>query len=77
MARALAAGLPVASSCSGRGACARCLVTVLEGAASLSVMEPHEREVLRRNGALPGVRLACQTRVADEASGARITTGYW
>lgn len=77
MARALAAGLPVASSCSGRGACARCLVTILEGMFALSPMEPHEGEVLQRNGALPGVRLACQTRLARPNSEVLITTGYW
>lgn len=77
MARALAAGLPVASSCSGRGACARCLVSILEGADHLSEMDPHEGEVLNRNGAAPGVRLACQTRLLDPQASASITTGYW
>ncbi len=76
MARALGAGLPVASSCSGRGACARCVVTILEGEAALSALEPREAEVLARNGVQPGHRLACQTTL-DSAAEVRITTGYW
>lgn len=77
MAQALAVGLPVASSCSGRGACARCLVSILEGDALLSAMDDHEREVLFRNGVAPGVRLACQTRLLDSEGDVLITTGYW
>ncbi|HJV90556.1 MAG TPA: 2Fe-2S iron-sulfur cluster-binding protein [Holophagaceae bacterium] len=77
MARALTAGLPVASSCSGRGACGRCLIAVLEGEAGLSAMEPHEQEVLARNGAAAGTRLACQTRLLEPAVEVLISTGYW
>lgn len=77
MARALAAGLPVASSCSGRGACARCLVAILEGASALSPRAPHEHEVLVRNGAAPETRLACQTHLLDGKADVLITTGYW
>ena len=68
MDRCLAAGLPVASACSGRGACARCLITVLEGA-------PHLTPV--RQGAASGQRLSCQCRVADPDEAILITTGYW
>jgi ferredoxin len=77
MARCLAAGLPVASSCSGRGACGRCLVMVLEGESRLSPMEDHEVLVLRRNGAAPGTRLSCQARMLDPGAEVLIHTGYW
>ncbi len=77
MARALAVGLPVASSCSGRGACARCLVSILEGDALLSAMDDHERDVLSRNCVAPGARLACQTQLQDPEGDVLITTGYW
>lgn len=77
MARSVSSGLPVASSCSGRGACARCLVAILEGSEALLPMSEHEADVLRRNGAAPGTRLACQTRLEDEAQAVVITTGYW
>lgn len=77
MARAVASGLPVASSCSGRGACARCLVAIMEGAEALQAASEHEAEVLHRNGAAAGTRLACQTRIDDESRAVVITTGYW
>jgi ferredoxin len=76
MVRALAAGLPVASSCSGRGACARCVVAILEGEGSLCPMEAREAEVLARNGVQPHHRLACQTTLPSLAD-VLITTGYW
>ncbi|HJW32044.1 MAG TPA: 2Fe-2S iron-sulfur cluster-binding protein [Holophagaceae bacterium] len=77
MAQALAAGLPVASSCSGRGACGRCLVSILQGEAALTEVAPHEREVLHRNGAATGTRLACQTRLLSRDVPVALTTGYW
>ena len=75
--RAVASGLPVASSCSGRGACGRCLVAVLSGDGALAPPSEHEREVLARNGTTPGTRLACQARLTDESRAVVITTGYW
>ena len=77
MARCLAVGLPVASSCSGRGACAKCAVRVLAGWEGLEPMDAHEARVLARNGAAPDERLACQARVADASADILITTGYW
>ena len=77
MARCLAAGLPVASSCSGRGSCAKCLVRVLTGWDALEPMGAHEARVLARNAAAPDERLSCQAHVADARADIAITTGYW
>ena len=77
MARCLAVGLPVASSCSGRGACGKCAVRVLAGWDALAPVDPHEARVLARNGLGPDERLSCQARVADAAADIQITTGYW
>lgn len=77
MARCLAAGLPVASSCSGRGLCGRCAVEVLAGAEALEPMEGLEALVLRRNEVPTGHRLSCCCRVLDPDAEVRITTGYW
>lgn len=77
MARCLASGLPVASSCSGRGSCAKCVVRVLAGWEALTPMDLHEFRVLARNGAAPDERLSCQARVADARADISITTGYW
>ncbi len=77
MAQCLEAGLPVASSCSGRGACARCAVSVVEGMTALSRPGTHELLVLSRNGYPEQVRLSCQCRVMNRAEKIFITAGYW
>jgi ferredoxin len=77
MARCLAAGLPVASACSGRGACGRCVMTVLRGADTLEPASPRELAVLARNGAETGQRLSCQCRLRGPAPDLLVTTGYW
>ncbi|WP_257309185.1 (2Fe-2S)-binding protein [Geothrix fuzhouensis] len=77
MNRCLAAGLPVASACSGQGVCARCMITTLEGGTHLSPPRPHETKVLERHGAGPEQRLSCQCRIADPSATVLITTGYW
>ena len=77
MGQCLEAGLPVASSCSGRGACARCAVSVLDGMEALSRPGTHELLVLTRNGYLDQVRLSCQCRVLTSTARVIITTGYW
>jgi len=77
MARCLAQGLPVASACSGRGACGKCVMTVLEGAESLRPPAAHETSVLARNGAEDHQRLSCQCRMPSSKVDLVITTGYW
>lgn len=76
LALALRAGLPVGNSCSGRGECFACVVTVLEGLDALNPPDESEQRVLERNGARPDQRLSCQCRVMKQAM-VRITTGYW
>jgi adenylate cyclase len=56
------AGIPHASECGGRGRCTTCRVRVVQGIASLPPSSPEERRILRRLGAPPDVRLACQLR---------------
>ena len=77
MGQCLDVGLPVASSCSGRGVCARCAISVLEGMEALSKPDTHELLVLARNGYAEQVRLSCQCRVWDRRAKVLITTGYW
>lgn len=77
MARCLAAGIPVASACSGRGACGRCVLTILQGAEALEQPSDHESRVLARNGAKAGQRLGCQCDVSDGSTDLLVTTGYW
>jgi len=77
MSRCLAVGLPVASACSGRGACGRCVVTLLQGSYLLDPADAHEAEVLARNAAGPDQRLSCQVRMPAEEANLLFTTGYW
>ncbi len=77
LARCISAGIPLASACSGRGACGRCIVRVVEGAAALSPVTRHEAEVLERNRAAGDERLSCQCRVVDAGATVKVSTGYW
>jgi ferredoxin len=73
----LAMGLPVASSCQGRGACGKCLLTILDGGQHLVAAEARERRVLDRDHAAGDQRLACQCPMPECSVGVTITTGYW
>ncbi len=77
LASCLQAGVPVASACSGRCACGRCLVTVLRGAEHLEPCAPPETALLGRLEAGPDQRLACQCPLPPEAHELIITAGYW
>ena len=54
--------IPHVSVCGGRGRCSTCRVRIDRGAESLPAPSQAELRVLRRVGAAPSVRLACQTR---------------
>jgi adenylate cyclase len=62
------AGIPHTSVCGGRGRCSTCRVRVLHGADSLPQAKPAEIRVLKRVGAPPNVRLACQLRPTADLS---------
>lgn len=53
---------PHAAVCGGRGRCSTCRVRVSMGLDRLPPPNRQERDVLKRIGAPPNVRLACQTR---------------
>jgi adenylate cyclase len=56
------AGIPHAAVCGGRGRCSTCRVRISRGLDQLLPPSAAEAAVLRRVGAPPNVRLACQTR---------------
>jgi adenylate cyclase len=62
------ADLPHASVCGGRGRCSTCRVRIVRGLDALPAASEAERRVLRRIGAPPDVRLACQLRPARETT---------
>jgi ferredoxin, 2Fe-2S len=71
---ALGAGLPLASSCGGEGACKACLVQVLGGAEHLSPPTQREHDALATACCAADERLACAARVSGEVT---VTTSYW
>ena len=55
-------GIPHASVCGGRGRCSTCRVRVGQGRDDVTPPREEERRVLKRVGAAPDMRLACQLR---------------
>ncbi len=60
------AGIPHASVCGGRGRCSTCRVRIGQGLENLTPPSDDEAKVLKRIGAAPNVRLACQTRPTQD-----------
>lgn len=67
-------GAPLGNSCGGVGVCARCRITVVEGADQLSPPTMIEARVSTRRGLAADERLACQAVVLGDCV---VTTGYW
>ena len=61
-------GIAHASVCGGRGRCSTCRVRIGEGFHDLPPPEADETAILERIGAMPSVRLACQTRPRRDVS---------
>jgi adenylate cyclase len=55
-------GIPHASVCGGRGRCSTCRIKIEGPKEEVPAAAPEEVKVLRRVGAAPNVRLACQLR---------------
>ena len=55
-------GIPHASVCGGRGRCSTCRIKIEGPKEEVPAAAPEEVKVLRRVGAAPDVRLACQLR---------------
>jgi adenylate cyclase len=61
-----AAGIPHASLCGGRGRCSTCRSRIGPASARVPQPTPEEARVLKRVGAPPNVRLACQLRPTND-----------
>lgn len=61
-----AAGIPHASLCGGRGRCSTCRSRIGPASARVPQPSPDEERVLKRVGAPPNVRLACQLRPTND-----------
>jgi ferredoxin len=71
---ARAAGLPIASACSGVALCARCGLDILAGASALDPERADERQQKLRNRVPPEQRLACRAGVRGDVTA---TATYW
>ena len=67
-------GLPVASGCAAHGLCARCGVTILAGADSVSTQTPEEAQCKQVNRIDPEQRLSCMVEISGDVE---ITATYW
>jgi uncharacterized 2Fe-2S/4Fe-4S cluster protein (DUF4445 family) len=56
-------GLPIDSTCGGRGTCGKCKVRVLEGASEVSTAD---HRLLRKDEVENGWRLSCQARIYED-----------
>src|SRR5882762_1862996 len=56
-------GLPIDSTCGGRGTCGKCKVRVVEGAAEITTAD---HRLLRKEEIDGGWRLSCQTRIHED-----------
>ena len=71
---ARAAGLPIASACSGAALCARCGLVVTRGAGALDPERDDERRQKLRNRIPAEQRLACRAGVHGDVVA---TASYW
>lgn len=70
----LDADLPVASSCDGDGVCAKCRITILQGAENLSAPNETEEFLKESKNVDKGVRISCQTQVLGDVT---VHATYW
>jgi ferredoxin len=69
---AIAAGMPVGSSCGADGICGKCGLRVLSG----KLQAPSEREarVAQANRVDEGLRLSCMVQLTEDL---RVSADYW
>lgn len=67
-------GLPIASACGESGACARCGLEIIEGAANLALETDREKLIKERNRIGLELRLACRIRPTGDLT---VRAPYW
>lgn len=70
----LDAGVPVASSCNGKGVCVKCVVEVKAGAENFAKETQDEKDLREIHDIPKNVRLSCQTSVLGDVT---LDTKYW
>ncbi|MBJ18942.1 MAG: hypothetical protein CL933_05895 [Deltaproteobacteria bacterium] len=67
-------GLPIASACGEKRACARCGVEIVEGAGALEAETDREKWIKERNRIDPNLRLACHVHPSGDLT---VRASYW
>lgn len=70
----LQAGLPVASSCLGKGICSKCRIQIVSGLENLDRESELAQALRERNHVSNEYRISCQTLVNGDIC---IDTAYW
>ncbi|UYL10233.1 (2Fe-2S)-binding protein [Bdellovibrio sp. SKB1291214] len=70
----LKGGLPVASSCSGDGVCAKCRIQIISGAENLSPENETEKFLSETKKVPAGSRISCQVEVLGDIT---VDASYW
>ena len=74
MAALLRNGIPVASSCLGKGVCSKCRIEIIAGKEFLSLESEAEKNLRVRNKITDNLRISCQTQVYGDIE---IDATYW
>ncbi|QLY25810.1 2Fe-2S iron-sulfur cluster-binding protein [Bdellovibrio sp. KM01] len=67
-------GLPVASSCSGDGVCAKCRIQIVSGAENLTVENETEKFLRETKKVASDSRISCQAQVMGDIT---VDASYW
>jgi 2Fe-2S ferredoxin len=70
----LKGGLPVASSCSGDGVCAKCRIQIVSGAENLTAENETEKFLRETKKVAPDSRISCQVQVIGDIT---VDASYW
>jgi ferredoxin, 2Fe-2S len=71
---AIAAGLPIASSCDGQGTCGKCNMQVVAGGQNVTRASRLELRLLKKEGKPMTDRISCLALVMGDCT---MTTTYW
>jgi 2Fe-2S ferredoxin len=74
MSALLAAGIPVASSCLGKGVCSKCRLVITSNPENLSQETPAEADLRKRNHISEDSRISCQALVLGDVE---VDASYW
>ena len=67
-------GVPVASSCSGKGVCRKCVIIIVKGNENLGAPNDLELHLIDRDNLSSNQRISCQTVVNGDIT---VDAPYW